>query len=138
MSAGDEVMRGMGWRGALTSITPVAVLGTLVCCALPIVLVGVGLGSVLVSLLGTAPWIVTLQHYKAWVFAFAGLMLAVNYWALYRSGRACAVGGVCHSSHPVGRWMRRIYWGSVAAYVVGFLAAYLSLPLATLFGYTMF
>jgi mercuric ion transport protein len=132
------VPQGIGWRGVLASLTPIAVLGTLVCCALPIALVGVGLGSVLVSLLGAAPWIIALQHYKAWIFAFSALVLGVNYWALYRSGRICTTDGVCHPSHPVGRWMRRTYWGSVAAYIVGFVAAYLSLPLARLLGYTTF
>jgi mercuric ion transport protein len=128
---------GIGWRGVLASVTPVAVLGTLLCCVLPIALVGVGLGSVLVSLLGAAPWIIVLQHYKAWIFAFAALMLLVNYRALYRSGRACTPGGVCHSSHPVGRWMRRIYWGSVVAYGAGVFAAYLSLPVARLLGFSV-
>jgi mercuric ion transport protein len=123
------------WREALTGATPVAVLGTLVCCALPIALVSLGAGSVVVSLVSAAPWLAALTRNKEWVFLFAGLMLAANYWALYRSGRACQPGGICHSSHPVGRWMRRLYWGSVAAYGIGFVSAYLSLPLAKLLGY---
>lgn len=128
------VMRGgTSWRAALTGITPVAVFGTLLCCALPLALVGVGLGSVLVSLLSAAPWIIALERHKEWVFALAGVLLVANYWALHRSGRACEPGGVCHGSHPVGRWMRRVYWGSVVAYGVALVSAYLSLPLAKLF-----
>lgn len=128
----------IGWRGVLASLTPVAVFGTLLCCLLPIALVGVGLGSVLVSLLGAAPWIIALQHHKAWIFAFAALMLLVNYWALYRSEPACTAGDVCHASHPVGRWMRRIYWVSVVVYGGGLFVAYLSLPVARLLGFSVF
>lgn len=123
------------WREALTGVTPVAVSATLVCCALPIALVAIGAGTVVASLVSAAPWLVALSRHKAWVFAFAGLLLAADYWALYRSGRACRPGGVCHTSHPLGRWMRRVYWASVAAYGVGLFAAYLSLPVAQLLGY---
>jgi mercuric ion transport protein len=124
------------WRETLSVATPIAVLGTLVCCALPIALVAVGAGSVVASLVSTAPWLAALSRHKGWVFAISGLILVVNYWVLYRDhGAACQPGGVCHPSHPAGRWMRRIHWGSVALYVIGFTASYFSLPIAQAFGY---
>lgn len=124
------------WREALTAATPVAVLGTLVCCALPITLVAVGAGSVVASLVSTAPWLVALTRHKEWVFLVSGLLLVANYLALYRSrGLACEPGRVCHPAHSLGRWLRRIYWGSVSLYFVGFAAAYLSLPITKAFGY---
>ncbi len=124
------------WRELLGgAVTPVTVLGTLVCCALPITLVALGLGGAVATLVETAPWLVALSRHKEWMFLGAGVLLAVNYWALYRSGgAACEPGGSCHPTHPVGRWLRRIYWGSVALYGVGFFAAYLSLPLAQALG----
>ncbi|MBI4410794.1 MAG: hypothetical protein HY561_13880 [Gemmatimonadetes bacterium] len=113
--------------------TPIAVLGTLVCCALPIALVSLGAGSAVATLVSTFPWLAALSRQKEWVFAFAALMLISGYWILYRSrAAACQPGGVCHPSHPAGRWLRRAYWGSVVAYALGFLAAYLSLPLVRL------
>jgi hypothetical protein len=124
------------WRETITVATPIAVVGTLVCCALPIMLVTLGAGSVVASLVSTAPWLAVLSRHKGWVFAISGLLLVLNYWALYRDrGVACQPGGVCHPSHPVGRWMRRILWGSAALYLVGFTASYLSLPIAKAFGY---
>ncbi len=124
------------WREVLTTITPVAVVGTLVCCAIPITLVTIGAGSVVASLVSAAPWLVTLTRHKEWVFVLSGFLLAANYWGLYRSGgAACKPGGVCHPTHPVGRWLRRVYWGSVALYGVGFGAAYLSVPVARALGY---
>lgn len=125
-----------GWREGLTAAAPVAVLGTLVCCAIPITLVSLGAGSVVASLVSSAPWIVTLSRYKEWVFAISGLLLVANYWALFRStGAACEPEGVCHPSHRLGRWMRRVFWSSTVLYGVGFAAAYLSLPVAQLLGY---
>ncbi len=123
------------WREALSAAVPVAVLGTLVCCALPIALVAVGAGTVVASLVSTVPWLVGLSRHKEWVFLLAGLMLIADYWILYRStSAACQPGGVCHVSHPFGRLMRRVFWGSAVAYGVGLGAAYLSLPLARAFG----
>jgi mercuric ion transport protein len=130
------VPQGVGWRHVLTSATPVAVVGTLVCCALPLALLALGLGSVLVSLLGAAPWMIVLQRHKAWMFVFAGLMLVSNYWTLFRSHDACAPDAVCHASRPVGGWARRLYWSSVLAYALGLIIAYLSLPIARALGYT--
>lgn len=124
------------WIEVLTTITPVAVVGTLMCCAIPIMLVTVGAGSVVASLVSAAPWLVTLTRHKEWIFVLSGLLLAANYWGLYRSGGpACQPGGVCHPTHPVGKWLRRMYWGSVALYGVGFGAAYLSVPVARALGY---
>lgn len=123
------------WRAVLSVATPTAVLATLTCCALPIVLVSVGAGSAVASMVGALPWLSPLTRHKEWAFSLAALLLAVNYWSLYRSRAAvCRQGGVCHPSHPVGRWMRRAFWGSVVLYVTAFVAAYLSLPISRLVG----
>jgi mercuric ion transport protein len=123
------------WRGALTGVTPVAVLGTTVCCALPITLVSLGLGSVVASLVSSAPWLVTLSHHKAWVFLLAGGLLALNYWALYRAGgAACQPGGFCDPARSGGRWLRGVFWGAAALYGLAVFAAYLSVPVARAFG----
>ncbi len=124
------------WREGLSTLAPVAVLGTLICCALPIVLVALGAGSVVASLVSTAPWLVAFSRNKEWVFLVAGGLLAADYWILYRSrGEACQLGGVCHVSHPFGRWMRRVFWGSCALFGAALGAAYLLLPVFKFFGY---
>jgi mercuric ion transport protein len=134
MIAGD-VRIGRRWREAVTGVTPVAVLGTTVCCALPITLVSLGLGSVVASLVSTAPWLVTLSNHKGWVFLLAGGLLAVNYWALYRgSGAACEPGGFCDPARRSGRWLRGMFWGSTALFALAVFAAYLSVPMARAFG----
>lgn len=103
--------------------------GTLVCCALPVTLVTLGLGSAVVGLTGAAPWLITLSHYKAWVFAGSALLLGLGAWLLYRPGRSCPadprLGALCRR---LDRWNRGILWLAVAIWAVGFAAAYLLLP----------
>jgi hypothetical protein len=51
--------------------------GTLVCCALPALLVAVGAGAALSSLVAAVPQLVWLSEHKDSVFAAAAAMLAV-------------------------------------------------------------
>lgn len=104
--------------------------GTLVCCALPIVLVALGLGAVSASLFASLPFLATLALNKTWLFGATGLLLALSGWALYRPGRTCpnepALAAQCETAH---RWNSRLYWVSVAIWGIGFIAAYLSVPI---------
>jgi hypothetical protein len=52
--------------------------GTLVCCALPALLVAVGAGATLASLVGAVPQLIWLSEHKEGLFIFAGLMLAAG------------------------------------------------------------
>jgi hypothetical protein len=51
--------------------------GTLICCALPALLVAVGAGAALSSLVSVFPQLVWLSEHKVWVFGVAGAALAV-------------------------------------------------------------
>ncbi|HDN69409.1 MAG: hypothetical protein DRQ45_01515 [Gammaproteobacteria bacterium] len=114
----------------LSWLTLFASTGTLICCALPITLVTLGLGTTVAALTSTFPVLVVLSEFKIWVFAFSAFMLAVSGWLLYRPGRRCPVdlqlGALCSNAHV---WNRRIYWLSVIIWSAGFFAAYLALPL---------
>ncbi|MBL3591126.1 MAG: hypothetical protein JMN24_15230 [gamma proteobacterium endosymbiont of Lamellibrachia anaximandri] len=114
----------------MTWLTLFVTTGTLVCCVLPILLVTMGLGATVVALTSALPFLVTLSQHKAWVFALSGLMLGLSGWLLYRSGRSCPsdpqLGGLCKKNQI---WNRRIYWSSVTIWGIGFIAAYLALPL---------
>jgi len=113
----------------VTLFTLFTTTGTLLCCALPILLVTVGLGTTVVALTSIFPFLVTLTHYKIWIFAFSGLMLALSGWLMFRPERSCpadiALAKVCNTTH---KWNKRIYWASVIIWLVGFSAAYLLLP----------
>ncbi|MEN9539380.1 MAG: hypothetical protein RLZZ126_1615 [Pseudomonadota bacterium] len=61
---------------------------TLVCCALPALLVALGAGATLSGLVGAFPQIVWLSEHKVSVFIFAGLMLMASGALQWRGRRA--------------------------------------------------
>ena len=52
--------------------------GTLICCALPALLVSLGAGAVMASLVSSVPQIVWFSEHKLVVFTFAGVMLSIS------------------------------------------------------------
>ncbi|MGH8130818.1 MAG: hypothetical protein ACRES3_08195 [Steroidobacteraceae bacterium] len=102
---------------------------TLVCCALPILLVSVDLGASVAAITSAAPWLVALSAHKAWMFTGSGLALAAATYLLYRPGRACPtdprLAVLCARAD---RWNRAVLATSAVIWVVGFAAAFLWLP----------
>jgi len=105
-------------------------LGTLLCCALPSLLVLFGLGATVASFLSAAPWLVTLSRHKNWVFASSASLIVVNFMYVYILApklRARAL--ACPADDPracevASRMSRAILWISAAIYALGFLSAY--------------
>lgn len=52
--------------------------GTLICCALPALLVSLGAGAVMASVVTFVPQIVWFSEHKLGVFIFAGMMLSIS------------------------------------------------------------
>ncbi len=106
--------------------------GTLVCCAVPIVLVTLGLGASFATMISTFPFIITLSEQKIWVFGVSALLLMISGWVLFRPGRSCPADPVkaraCSRTHT---WNQRVLGLSLVIWSVGFFAAYLALPLRT-------
>lgn len=117
-------------QNSATWFTLFTTTGTLVCCALPIMLVTLGMGATVVSMTSAFPILIVLSQHKLWVFAFSGAMLVISSWLLFRPGRFCptdnALGQICNTAH---KWNKRIYWSSVVIWGIGFFAAFLALPL---------
>lgn len=115
---------------SLTIFTLFTTTGTLLCCALPIILVTLGLGSTVVAMTSMFPFLITLTQYKIWVFIFSGAMLAISGWLMYRPGRTCPtdkeLARICSATH---KWNTRIYLSSLIIWGIGFSASYLLLPL---------
>lgn len=109
--------------------------GTLVCCALPSLLVLFGLGATVASFLSAAPWLVELSRHKLLVFGISGALIAGNFFYVYwlsprlkRTQEACAVDdpGACDTATRVSRV---VLWISAAIYLVGFFTAFLLGPI---------
>lgn len=111
-------------------LTLFAASGTLICCALPIILVTLGLGATVVTFTSSFPVLVTIAQQKGWVFTGSGTLLLLSLWLMYRPGRACPtdpeLARVCARAQV---WNRRIFWSAVMIWSAGFFAAYLALPL---------
>ncbi len=103
--------------------------GTLLCCAIPITLVSVGLGATVASMASAAPWLVQLSMYKGWMFTLSGGLIALSVWAVYRPGRTCPtdpeLAAACARADT---WNRRFIIFSGIIWCVGFIAAF-GLPL---------
>lgn len=94
---------------------------TLICCALPAMLVALGAGAALSGLVGAFPQIVWLSEHKVGLFAFAGLMLAASGALQWINRNApCpvdpALRDACLRTRKVSM---RVYWVSVGIYLVG-------------------
>ncbi len=111
-------------------LTLFASTGTLICCALPIIFVSLGLGAVVASLTSTFPWLIWLSLHKSWIFLGSGFILFIAAWLIYGAKRHCPtdvhLAQLCQRSQ---RWNKRIFWGSVIIWSIGFFAAFLALPL---------
>lgn len=59
-------------------------LSTLICCVLPVLLVGLGLGASLVSLMDIFPWLPWLSNFKWQIFLIVGLILLYNGRVIYK------------------------------------------------------
>jgi mercuric ion transport protein len=119
-----------------------ASVGTMLCCALPALLVLLGLGATVASFLSAAPWLVALSHHKVWVFSVSGVLIAANFGYLYwlsprlrgrgAAGDACAVdGSACDTAS---RFSRVVLWISAGLYLVGFFTAFVLGQLLARFG----
>lgn len=124
-------MRERRWEGAWSGLALLASTGTLVCCALPILLVSLGLGAAVAGLVDQFPWLPALTRHKVWVFGAAAVMLAAGLAVTYRPGRACPADPArARACERLDRINRVLLWAGVGIWTAGFAAAYLSLPVA--------
>ena len=77
-------------RGSLWSAlaTLFATSSTLVCCAIPALLVALGAGAALSSLVSVFPQVVWLSEHKEALFAIAGTALALSGWIQWKNRSA--------------------------------------------------
>ncbi len=104
--------------------------GTLICCALPILLVSLGFGAVVASLNFNFPALLFLAEHKARTLGISALILLLLAWIIWRPGQSCpadpALAARCNQAKT---WNRRVFWLSVTIWCTGFFFSYLLLPL---------
>lgn len=102
--------------------------GTLMCCALPALLVTLGAGAALAGLVSAAPWLVALSKYKAWTFGVSGVLIVGAGIMRWRARNApCPIDPIqakaCMRLRRVSAW---IYWASVLVWCLGFFFAFIA------------
>lgn len=107
---------------------------TLLCCALPSVLVLLGMGTAVASLLSAAPWLVSLSRHKIWTFSISGMLIACSFVMTYVIAPRLRAGEACNADDPttcgeVSKLGRVLLWVSAMIYAGGFFVAYLLGPI---------
>lgn len=116
------------WLSLLTTT------GTLLCCAVPIVLVSLGFGAAVAGLTAEMPWLIALSGHKEWVFGKSAAMLALAGWLIFRPGRSCPSDPeLARRCARLDRWNRWIWTSGVVLWAIGLVAAYLALPMRQMF-----
>jgi hypothetical protein len=112
----------------LPTLTLFSSLSTLFCCALPALLVSVGAGAVMASLVTAVPQLVSLSEHKVALFAFAGLMLGFSVLNSYRNRNApCPIDPVQkRSCLRLRRWSVTVLCVSLSIYAIGFFFAFIA------------
>lgn len=115
-------------RWLINLLTLFSSAGTLICCALPALLVTLGLGAVMAGLAVNLPGLVWLSENKEIAFAVAGGMLTLNGWLLWSGRNApCPVDPALREACTSARKMSiKIYGASVLMTLVGGFFAFVA------------
>ena len=102
--------------------------GTLICCALPALLVGLGAGAVMASLVSSVPQIVWFSEHKLGVFIFAGIMLSISGFLQWKArSLPCpsdkALAEMCNKTRVNSL---RVYYFSVTVFLIGGFMAFVA------------
>jgi len=97
---------------------------TLVCCALPALLVSLGAGAVLAALVSAVPALVWISKHHALVFATAGVMLLIGGVLQSRPASCPADARLAQACARYKRISRVVYALSVLAYLTGAFFAF--------------
>lgn len=109
-------------------------ISTLLCCALPSVLVLFGLGASVASVLSELPWLVAWSRHKQWTFAISGLLISGSFLYTYWIAPRLARREQCAADDPsacdtASRLSKIILWLSAFLYCIGFFVAFMLGPI---------
>ena len=121
-------MNGLEQSKAASVLSLFASGSTLVCCALPALLVALGAGAALSSLVYAVPQLVWLSEHKTEVFFAASVMLAIAGFMQWRARTLpCpadpALAAACTRTRKMSLW---IYFVSLAVYLTGGFFAFVA------------
>lgn len=118
-------------KNALSYFTLFFSTSTLLCCALPALLVAIGAGGVMASIYANVPAITNFVQNKNLIFIIVAVLLLINGLSLWFNRNApCPLDAkkamICLKSRKISRV---IYFISLGIYFVGFFFSYLAVKL---------
>ena len=101
--------------------------GTLICCALPALLVSLGAGAVLAGLITNLPQLLYLSKYKIYVFGIAGVLIIASGYMLWINRNApCPIDPIeaklCNKLRKLSKY---IYIFSLIIFLIGTIFAFI-------------
>ena len=119
----------LGW------LTLFASTGTLICCALPILLVALGFGSVVAAITSRYPLLFILSEYEGWMFGISAGLLGLTAWFIWGRKAPCPtepeLAKFCERSRVINQ---RVFILAIFIWLIGFSARFLLLPLRNWLG----
>ena len=118
-------------KSILPTLSLFTSVSTLLCCALPALLVTIGAGAALASIVHVTPWLVYLSKYKIYTFLFSGLMLIIAGFFIYRSRNdPCPIDPdqamACMKMRKISLY---IYFLSILIFLIGFFFAFVAVKI---------
>ncbi len=115
----------------LTFFTLLTSFSTLICCALPALLVMLGMSATFAGLVSTFPQLIWLGEHKVYLFVFSGIMLSLAGFLQYRSRFIpCPMDpALARSCTQTRNISRIIYFVSLTMYLIGFFFAFIAAKL---------
>lgn len=103
-------------------------MSTLICCALPSLLVSLGLGAVLAGLASNVPALIWVSEHKIQVFIVSGAMLLLNGFIIWKNKDApCPIDPKLRDACIKGRkFSRNIFFISLTVFLIGFFFAFVA------------
>ena len=103
-------------------------VGTLLCCALPALLVSLGLGATMLSLTSAVPQIIWISENKIYVFTIAFTLLILNsVWVYHNRNAPCPIDpklrDACISGRRFSKYVLILSW---ICLIIGFFFAYIA------------
>ena len=133
----DTVVRHHNWseNSSLRWATLFVTTGTLLCCALPILLVALGLGTVIATFYYTIPGLSFFAEHQSWTLGLSAFLLLMLAWLIWRPGQSCPAEPELAAHCLTARyWNIRVFRLSVVIWSIGLFSSVFLLPLSNLLG----
>jgi hypothetical protein len=115
-------------NSVLPTLTLFGSLSTLICCALPALMVSIGAGAALAGIVSTIPQLVWFSEHKVALFAVSGILILVSGIGRYVTRNApCPIDPAqAKACMKLRRISAYVFYASVVIYATGFFFAFIA------------